>query len=111
MAFASYSLTPAANLSIGGQSIAEGTTAPGTVNLAIRQIMSDGRALSDTVGAINLASYAPLLAPVFTGQPTYTGRGAFLHHENAANVSGRVFIQAAAAAVPTMSNGDILLTF
>lgn len=111
MSFASYSLTPAANITIGGQSIAEGTTAPGTLNLAIRQLMSDGRELYDTVNAINLAAYAPLSAPAFTGQPTYSGRGALLHMNNSANASGRVHIQSEAAALPTLANGDSVWTY
>ncbi|WPZ05483.1 hypothetical protein [Pelagerythrobacter marinus] len=111
MSFSDYSLTPSNNLTIDGQSIAEGTTSPGTINLAIRQLMSDGRELSDQVNAIDLSGYAPLSSPVFTGQPTYTGRGAFLHHNNSANLSGRLFVQAEGAAVPTMANGDILATY
>lgn len=111
MSFAAYSITPSANLNIGGQSIAEGTTNPGTVNLAIRQLMADGRELFNTVSAINLSGYAPLNAPVFTGQPTYSGRGALLHHNNAANASGRIFIQAAGGPIPAMSNGDWLLEY
>lgn len=111
MSFSDYSLTPSNNLTIDGQSIAEGTTSPGTINLAIRQLMSDGRELSDQVVAIDLSGYAPLNAPAFTGQPTYSGRGGFVHHGNAANASGRIFVQAEGAATPTMSNGDILMTY
>lgn len=111
MSFASYSLTPASNTTIAGQSIAEGTTNPGTVNLAIRQLMSDGRSLYDTVNALNLSGYAPLAAPVFTGQPTYSGRGAFMHHNNSGNLSGRIFVQASGGSTPSMSNGDILAEY
>lgn len=111
MSFASYSLTPASNTTIAGASVAEGTTAPGTVNLAIRQLMSDGRALFDQVNAINLASYAPLASPAFTGQPTVSTKGAILHHNNSANASGRIFIQAAGSPAPTMSNGDFLCEY
>lgn len=111
MAFSSYSLTPASNLIIAGVSIAEGTTAPGSVNLAIRQLMADGKSLSDTVAAISLTGYAVLAGPVFTAVPTYSGRGAFLHHNNSANTSGRVYVQSSAAAVPTMANGDWLATY
>ena len=111
MSFASYSLTPASNTTIAGQSIAEGTTSPGTVNLAIRQLMADGKSLSDTVAAIDLSSYAGLAAPAFTGQPTVSTKGAILHHNNSANASGRIFVQAAGGAAPTMSNGDILAEY
>jgi len=111
MAFASYSITPAQNITIAGQSIAEGTTSPGTVNLAIRQLMADGKALSDQFAGLNLAGYAPLNAPVFTGQPTFQGRGGFLYHANSANASGRIFIQAEGDALPALSNGDLLATY
>ena len=111
MSFASYSITPSANLTIAGASIAEGATAPGTVNLAIRQLMADGRALFDLFDGIDLSTFAPLASPRFTGQPTVAGRGAVLHLANSANASGRVFVQASGAAKPTMSNGDILLTY
>jgi hypothetical protein len=111
MSFASYSLTPASNLTIAGGSIAENTTSPGTINLAIRQLMADGKELADDVAAISPVGYATLAGPVFTAVPTYTGRGAFLHHNNAANTSGRVFIQASGGAAPSMVNGDILLEY
>lgn len=70
--------------------------------------MSDGRALYDQVNAINLASYAPLASPAFTGTPTVSTKGAILHHNNSANSSGRIFVQASGSAAPTMANGDLL---
>lgn len=73
--------------------------------------MADGKSLSDTVAAINLSSYAPLNAPAFTGQPTYSGRGALLHYSNSANASGRVYVQSEAATLPTLSNGDQVWTY
>ena len=112
MSFSAYSLTPSANLTIAGQSIAEGTTSPGTVNLAVRQLMADGRELADAVDAIDLTAYAPKAAAVFSGtQPIYTGRGAYLHHNNPSNSSGRIFVQAYGSAVPSMTNGDFLYEF
>ena len=111
MSFASYSLTPGGNVTIAGQSIAEGSTAPGTVNLAIRTLMADGRELFDLINAIDLSGYAGLASPAFTGQPTVATKGALVYHNNSANASGRIFVQASGAAAPTMSNGDILLTY
>lgn len=112
MSFSAYSITPAANLTIAGQSIAEGTTSPGTVNLAIRQLMADGRELYNLFDAIDLTSYATKDAAVFSGtQPIYTGRGAYLHNNNASSVSGRIFVQASGTAAPTMANGDWLLEY
>ena len=111
MAFSDYSTLAASNSTIAGQSIAEGTTAPGTVNLAIRTLMADGRLLYDQVNAINLSGYAGLASPAFTGQPTVSGRGGILHHQNTANSSGRIFVQATGGTQPTMSNGDWLAEF
>lgn len=110
MSFDSYSLTPGSNTTIAGTNIAEGCS-PAGLNEAVRQLMADGKELSDDVAAIDLSAYAILNAPAFTGQPTYSGRGALLHHNNAANTSGRIFIQASGSAAPSMSNGDILLEY
>ena len=111
MSFASYSITPSQNLTIAGASIAEGSTSPGTINAALRQIMADGRELFDLYSTINLSGYAKLNAPAFTGQPTVQGRGAVLHHDNANNASGRLFLRQSGAAQPALQNGDILLTY
>ena len=111
MSFASYNITPSSNTTIAGQSIAEGTTAPGTINLAIRTLMADGRQLYDQVNAINLATYAPLASPAFTGQPTVATRGAVLHHQNAANASGRIYVQATGSPLPSLSPGDWIAEF
>lgn len=110
MAFSDYSTTPASNTTIGGVNIAEGCP-PGNVNNAIRQLAADGKALSNDVAAIDLSGKAGLNAPEFTGQPTFSGKGAFLYHNNPANVSGRVFIQAAGGAAPTMASGDFLFEY
>lgn len=110
MGFRDYSTTPGNNSSIGGTNIAENCS-PAGLNNVCRQLAADGRELADDVDAIDLSAYAPLNAPVFTGQPTYSGRGGFIHHSNAANSGGRLFVQAEGAAIPTMSNGDILATF
>lgn len=109
LAFADYSLTAASNTTIAGINIAEGCPA-GNINGAIRAIMADAKAEHDAMP--DLGDYVLLDGTTaFTGQPTYTGRGAFLHHNNSANASGRIFIQASGGATPTMSNGDILLEY
>lgn len=109
MAFSDYSATPASNTTIAGINIAEGCPA-GNINGAFRQLMADARAEHDA--APNLANYVLLDGTTaFTGQPTYSGRGGFLHHNNSANASGRIFIQASGGAAPSMSNGDILLEY
>jgi hypothetical protein len=108
MAVQDWSTSPSANVTVDGINISEGAP-PGNVNNAIRAIMASVRVMYG-----NLPSggdYAPKNAPIFTGQPTYQGRGAFLHHNNAANASGRIFIQAAGSPAPAMVNGDILLEY
>lgn len=110
MGFRDYSTTPGNNNSIGGTNVAENCS-PAGLNDVCRQLAADGRELADDVDAIDLSSYAPLNAPVFTGQPTYSGRGAVMHNNNAANTSGRIFVQAEGASTPTMSNGDWLATY
>ena len=106
MAFSAYSLTPASNVTIGAVSVAEGC-APGNINDAIRQIMTDGKLLSDTVVAINVATYMPLAGGVFTGQITRTGAGGYLYNANAAQGGGAVSWLASGSALPASpAEGD-----
>ena len=112
MAFSAYSTNPASNTTIAGQSIAENTTNPGTLNLAIRQLMADGKALANSVGTVDISGKANLNAPAFTGQPTYSGRGAFLYHNSNALSSGRIYMQASGGSAPAgMIAGDFLLEY
>lgn len=109
MAVRDYSSTPASNTTIAGTNIDENCS-PGGINNAIRQIMADVRVMYDNLP--DVSAYATKAAAVFSGtQPIYTGRGAFLHHNNSANSSGRVFVQASGDAAPSMSNGDWLAEY
>lgn len=109
MAFVDYDPVAANNTTIAGINVAEGCPA-GNINGAFRQFMADARAEHDAQPS--LANYVLLDGTTaFTGQPTYSGRGAFIHHNNSANTSGRIFIQASGGAAPSMSNGDILLEY
>jgi hypothetical protein len=111
MSFSSYSLTPASNTTLAGLSIAENTTNPASINNGLRQLMADGKELANALDAIDLSDKADIASPAFTGQPTVATRGAVIHHNNASNASGKVFVQASGAATPTMANGDILLEY
>ena len=111
MSFASYSTNPGDNNTLGGLSIAEGATSPGAVNNGLRQIMADGKELAVQIADIDFAAYALKANPVFTGQATFSGRGAVLHFNNPANSSGRIFIQAKGAELPTLANGDQVWTY
>ena len=68
--------------------------------------MADARTEHDA--APSLADYVEKDGSVpFTGQPTYDGRGGFLHHNNSANTSGRIFIAASGGSAPSgAANGD-----
>lgn len=106
MAFSDYSTTPADNKTIAGINVDEGCPA-GNINGAIRQLMADARSEHDALP--DVSDYVKKDGTTaFTGQPKYDGRGAFLHHANSANTSGRVFVQAMGSSTPSMSNGDWL---
>jgi len=110
MAVSDYSTTPGSNGTISGINIAEGCP-PANINNAIRQIMADVKgafdAVPDVSGKLNAAG------GVFTGtQPIYTGRGAYLHHNDSANASGRIYILADGSALPASpANGDTVFFF
>lgn len=109
MAVSDYSTTPGSNVTISGINIAENCP-PGNINNAFRQMMADVKGLQATIPS--LTGLAPLASPVFTGQPTFTGRGAFLHYNDSGNTSGRVYILADGSANPASpANGDIVLFF
>ena len=80
MSFGSYSTTPASNISINGINIAPNCPA-GNVDNALRQLAADGRELFDTVAAINVSSYLPLVGgtgSAMTGPIIRSGAGAHL---------------------------------
>jgi hypothetical protein len=111
MAFSAYSTTAAANVSINGVNINEGCPA-GNVNNAIRQLMSDGKSLSDTVAAINVTAYMPLAGGAFTGNITRSGAGGYLYHANAAQAQAPVYTQLASAALPSSpAEGTIVFQY
>lgn len=110
MAVQDWSTTPASNVAISGINIDEGCP-PGGLNGAIRQMMADVRVMYNNLPSV--AGYMPASGGTFSGtQPTYSGRGAYLHHNSASMTSGRVFVQASGGATPSgMVAGDILLEY
>ena len=111
MSFSAYSLTPSANVSINGISIAEGCAAA-NVNDAIRQLMSDGRALSDTVAAISISGYIPLSGGAFTGNITRSGAGGYWYHAGATQAAAPVYTQPSATALPSSpAEGTVVLQY
>jgi len=109
MAVSDYSTTPGDNTAISGINIAEGWPAA-NANNAVRQLMADIRVMYD--GLPDTATLVTKTGGVFAGNPIFTGRGGYLYHNNAANTSGRVFVQASGGSTPSgMANGDWLLEY
>lgn len=102
MSFSSYSLTPSANTTIGGVSIAENCPAA-NINNAIRQLAADGKELSDTVVAI--PSAMPVSGGAFTGNITRSGRGAYRHNNDPTLIDGRDIWLLEGTALPTPAEG------
>jgi hypothetical protein len=109
MSVQDWSTDPNANLTIDGINIAEAAPAA-NMNNAIRAIMAACRVMYN--GLATGTAYVTKAAGVFTDNPTYSGRGGFLYHNDAANTSGRIFIQAAGGSTPAgMVNGDLLFEY
>lgn len=104
MPIVDYSTTPASNTAINGINIAENCAA-GNMNGAIRELMADVKAFSNTVPVA--ADYMPIVGGTFTGDILRNGRGGYLHHASSTYLSGRVFVTALGAADPTSAVGDI----
>jgi len=111
MAFSSYYTTPSLNVTIGGLSIAEGCAAA-NINDAIRQLMADGRSLSDTVAAINVSNLMPTSGGMFTGQITRSGNGGYFYNANSAQSGGKISFLASGSANPASpSEGDVVFFY
>lgn len=80
-----------------------------SINNVLRQLMSDGRELSDTVAG--LANPMPLTGGAFTGNITRSGAGSYLYWNSTGQTSGKIFIQASGGSAPSMANGDWLLEY
>lgn len=111
MAFSDYSTTPASNTSIEGISVAEGCAAA-NINNAIRQLMADGRLLSDAVAAINVSGLMPKSGGAFTAQITRNGGGGYLYNANSAQGGGKVsFLTTGSANPSSPTEGDMVFFY
>lgn len=108
MAVSDWSTIPANNVTIDGINIAENCPAQ-NLNNAIRAMMSSIKVRFDTGG--DLSAYVLRSGGSFTTNPTYSGRGGYLHFNNSALTSGRIYVQPVGTAVPALSNGDILIEY
>jgi hypothetical protein len=111
MSFSAYSLTPSSNSTINGINIAESCPAA-NVNNAIRQLMSDGRELYNTVVAINVSSYMPKSGGAFTGTINRSGAGGYFYHAGSTQATAPVYTQTSATALPSSpAEGTVVLQY
>lgn len=106
--FSDWSTTPADNSTIGSTNVAEGCD-PGGINNAIRELMAACKTFDDNKA--DPAALVTLLNSVISINAIVLGRGAVMHHNNAGNTSGKIFIQASGGAVPAMADGDMLFEY
>lgn len=110
MSFSDYSLTPSANLTLAGLSLAENSTALASYNNQMRQIMADGKELANTVAAIG----SPLLLTggTVTGNIIRSGFGGHYYANDAANTSPRIYTLVDGSAAPTSPpNGSLVVYY
>jgi hypothetical protein len=109
--FATFSTTASVNVTVNGISIAEGCPA-GNVNDALRNILAEGKQLSDIVGALNVTGLMSKAGGAFTGPITQTGAGGYLYHAAAAQSQGPIYTQLVATALPSSPvEGTVVLQY
>lgn len=108
MAVQDWSRDPALNSNIDGVNIAEGCP-PGNMNDMGRRIMASVRVMFDGLTGSSGGPYVAQTGGVFLTQPTFQGRGGFLHNNDASAVSGRVFVQPLGGTPPAGAAGDWLV--
>jgi hypothetical protein len=77
----------------------------------LRQLAADGRALSDTVAAINTAGLMPKAGGTFTGPINQTGSGGYAFWAASSLTSGAMYVQPTASALPTPAEGMIVFQY
>lgn len=109
-----WSETPGSNGTVDGNNIAENCS-PATLNNAVRSVMAGVKTfhLAYTALVTTVSAKVSAASGVFSGtQPIYTGEGAFLHHQNNANASGRVYVLAEGSSRPASpANGDLVFYY
>lgn len=110
MSFADYSLTPSANLTLAGLSLAENSTSLASINNQLRQLMSDGKELSDDVVAIG----NPLLLTggTVTGNIIRSGFGGHYYANDAAFTNPRIYVLLDGSPAPASPpNGSLVVYY
>lgn len=108
MAVSDYSTNPNSNTSIGGINIAENCPAP-NINNALRQLMADVAAFAASVP--NGGNYMPTAGGIFTGNPTYTGQGGYLHNSGTTLPGGTVTFLPQGSPLPAGQDGDMVVFY
>lgn len=110
-AFATYSTTPALNVTIRGVNSAEGCPAANQNDIS-RALASEGRELYDIVAALNVTGLMPKSGGAFTGTITRSGAGGYFYHANAAQATAPVYTQPLASALPASpAEGTVVLQY
>jgi hypothetical protein len=110
MSYTTWNTAASLNVTVNGVNIAENCP-PANINNAIREVMAGVAQLRDALP--NTSNLIPTSGGVFTGtQPIFIGRGAYLHSNDPANASGRVYYLTSGSANPASpANGDIVFFF
>ena len=103
-----FSLTPGANVTIGGVNVAEQCD-PGNLNNAIRYLASVARDTFDRVGGTG--TYLLSTGGTLTGDIFRATRGAYLHHAGSAQTDGRVMFLPEGSARPTGAEGMVVFYY
>lgn len=109
MSFASYSLTPSANLTLAGLSLAENSTALASYNNQMRQIMADGRELYNTVAA--LGSPLLLTGGTVTGNIIRSGFGGHYYANDSGHTGPRIYVLVDGSSAPTSPPAGSLVVY
>lgn len=102
-----FSTTPSANSTIGGFSVADGSTNTGSINDMLRYMAAVMRDSYDRIPGAG--SFLPSTGGTVSGDILRATRGAYLHHAGAAQTDGRVIFLPEGSARPAGSEG--LLVF
>lgn len=108
MAVQDWSTNPAANVAIDGVNIAEGCP-PANMNDMGRRIMASVRVMYN--GLPNTDTLMPKAGAPFTGNPTFNGRGGYVHHANSAFTDGRLHLLPEGSARPTPAEGVMVFYY
>lgn len=109
MSFSDYSITPSANLTLAGLSLAENSTALASYNNQVRQLMADGKELANTVAA--LGNPLLLTGGTVTGNIIRSGFGGHYYANDAAHTGPRIYVLVDGSAAPTSPPAGSLVVY